>query len=59
MGRSSAGSSYADRPARSELPGLQYGATALDGKRALVTGGTRGMGAAIAELLAAQNAPLS
>jgi NAD(P)-dependent dehydrogenase (short-subunit alcohol dehydrogenase family) len=35
---------------------LQYGATTLEGKRALVTGGTRGMGAAIAELLVAQKA---
>jgi NAD(P)-dependent dehydrogenase (short-subunit alcohol dehydrogenase family) len=33
-----------------------YGAESLDGKRVLITGGTRGMGAAIAELLIAQKA---
>ena len=35
---------------------LQCGAKRLDGKRALVTGGTRGMGAAVAELLVALDA---
>jgi NAD(P)-dependent dehydrogenase (short-subunit alcohol dehydrogenase family) len=49
-------SSYADGPMRPGPAGFQYGAKDLDGKRALVTGGTRGMGAAIAELLTAQNA---
>jgi NAD(P)-dependent dehydrogenase (short-subunit alcohol dehydrogenase family) len=39
-----------------DAAGLQYRAKILDGKRALVTGGTRGMGAAIAELLLAQGA---
>ncbi len=53
MSTSLAGSSYADKP---EPSGFQDGATALDGKRVLVTGGTRGMGAAIAELLIAQRA---
>jgi NAD(P)-dependent dehydrogenase (short-subunit alcohol dehydrogenase family) len=53
MGTSLAGSSYADGP---EPAGVQDGAKALDGKRVLVTGGTRGMGAAIAELLIAQRA---
>jgi NAD(P)-dependent dehydrogenase (short-subunit alcohol dehydrogenase family) len=42
MDTSPAGSSFAD--------------AALDGKRVLVTGGTRGMGAAVAERLAAQQA---
>lgn len=56
MGTSLAGSSYADGPTRPEPGGFQYGAQALDGKRVLVTGGTRGMGAAITELLIAQKA---
>ena len=37
------------------LAGSSYAET-LNGKRVLVTGGTRGMGAAIAELLSAQQA---
>jgi NAD(P)-dependent dehydrogenase (short-subunit alcohol dehydrogenase family) len=53
MSTSLAGSSYAGGP---EPAGFQDGAKALDGKRVLVTGGTRGMGAAIAELLIAQSA---
>ncbi len=56
MSTSLAGSSYADGPTRPEPADFQYGAKTLDGKRVLVTGGTRGMGAAIAELLIAQEA---
>jgi NAD(P)-dependent dehydrogenase (short-subunit alcohol dehydrogenase family) len=56
MSTSLAGSSYADGPVRPEPADFQYGAKTLDGKRVLVTGGTRGMGAAIAELLIAQKA---
>jgi NAD(P)-dependent dehydrogenase (short-subunit alcohol dehydrogenase family) len=56
MSTSPSGTSYADRPASPELAGIQYGTKALDGKRVLVTGGTRGMGAAIAALLVTQNA---
>jgi NAD(P)-dependent dehydrogenase (short-subunit alcohol dehydrogenase family) len=36
--------------------GLRHSAKILDGKRALITGGTRGMGAAIADLFQAQGA---
>jgi NAD(P)-dependent dehydrogenase (short-subunit alcohol dehydrogenase family) len=53
MSTSLAGRSYADGP---EPAGAQDGAKALDGKRVLVTGGTRGMGAAVAELLIARRA---
>jgi NAD(P)-dependent dehydrogenase (short-subunit alcohol dehydrogenase family) len=53
MSTSLAGRSYADGP---EPAGSQDGAKALDGKRVLVTGGTRGMGAAVAELLIARRA---
>lgn len=56
MTTSLAGSSRAGGPARPEPAGLQVGANTLDGKRVLVTGGTRGMGAAITELLVAQQA---
>ena len=56
MSASLAGSSYADGPTRPEPADFQYGAKTLDGKRVLVTGGTRGMGAAVAELLIAQKA---
>ena len=56
MTTSLAGSSHAGGPARPEPTGLQVGANTLDGKRVLVTGGTRGMGAAITELLVAQEA---
>jgi NAD(P)-dependent dehydrogenase (short-subunit alcohol dehydrogenase family) len=51
-----AGSSYANGPTRPEPADLQYETKGLDGKRVLITGGTRGMGAAIAELLVAQQA---
>jgi NADPH:quinone reductase-like Zn-dependent oxidoreductase len=56
MSTSLAGSSYADGSTRPEPADFQYEAKTLDGKRVLVTGGTRGMGAAIAELLIAQKA---
>ncbi len=56
MSTSLAGSSYADGPTRPEPADFQYGAKTFDGKRVLATGGTRGMGAAIAELLIAQKA---
>ena len=39
-----------------EPDGTKEAEGTLDGKRALVTGGTRGMGAAIAELVATRNA---
>src|SRR5258708_29027898 len=63
MTASSAGISHAD-PRRSRQDGrditepdsIKDTTGTLDGKRALVTGGTRGMGAAIAGLLAARNA---
>jgi NAD(P)-dependent dehydrogenase (short-subunit alcohol dehydrogenase family) len=51
-----AGSSYANGLTRPEPADLQYETKGLDGKRVLITGGTRGMGAAIAELLVAQQA---
>ncbi|MGH3180342.1 MAG: SDR family oxidoreductase, partial [Streptosporangiaceae bacterium] len=56
MSTSLAGSSLADGPMRSEPADFQYGSKTLNGKRVLVTGGTRGMGAAITELLAARKA---
>lgn len=56
MTTSLAGNSHAGRAARPEPTGLQVGANTLDGKRVLVTGGTRGMGAAITQLLVAQQA---
>ena len=56
MSTSPAGSSYADGPTRPEPADFQHSGKTLDGKRVLVTGGTRGMGAAIAELLIARKA---
>jgi NAD(P)-dependent dehydrogenase (short-subunit alcohol dehydrogenase family) len=56
MNTSLAGSSYADGPTGPEPAGPQYGTKTLDGKRVLITGGTRGMGAAVAELLVAHQA---
>jgi len=56
MSTSLAGSSHADGPARPEPTGFPDGARTLDGKRVLVTGGTHGMGAAIADLLIAHKA---
>jgi NAD(P)-dependent dehydrogenase (short-subunit alcohol dehydrogenase family) len=56
MSTSPAGSSDADRPATPGPASLEDGVRALEGKRVLVTGGTRGVGAAIAELLIAQKA---
>ena len=53
MSTSPAGHSYADGPTPADL---QDQAQTLDGKRVIVTGGTRGMGAAIAELLIAKKA---
>ena len=53
MNASIAGRSDADaRPGPATL-GLEPGLSGLEGKRALVTGGTRGMGEAVAALLAA------
>ena len=48
MSTSPAGSSY-DGPTRPEPADFQHSGKTLDGKRVLVTGGTRGMGAAIAD----------
>jgi NAD(P)-dependent dehydrogenase (short-subunit alcohol dehydrogenase family) len=56
MNTSAARSSYADGPTKPEPAGRQDGTKTLDGKRVLITGGTRGMGAAIAELLVGQKA---
>ena len=56
MSTSHARGSYADGGMSPESAGFQYAANTLEGKRVLVTGGTRGMGAAIAELLVIQKA---
>ena len=53
MHASLAGRPDADARLRPAALGLQPGLGGLEGKRALVTGGTRGMGEAVAGLLAA------
>lgn len=56
MGASIADSSAAEGRPRAAAFGLGPGPVGLEGRRALVTGGTRGMGEAVAALLTAHNA---